>query len=236
MLIFAHRGASHDAPENTLMAIEKALEYGVDGIEIDVHSVDHELVVIHDRWVGRTTNGKGQLSQHSFAQLRDLDAGDGQFIPTLDEVLKCIAGLCSINIELKGINDVLPVIKHIDYALEHYNFTINQFLISSFNHHLLFEIKQLRPDIFIGALTASVPLEYSAFAERLQVYSIHIDINSVNETFVNDAKSRNLAVYVYTVDEESDFEILEQLGVDGVFTNQPSKALVRRAHNQKSNP
>ena len=230
MLIFAHRGASADAPENTLMAIQRAVDYGVDGIEVDVHCVDGQLVVIHDRWLHRTTNGTGRLKDYSFDELRRLDAGQGEVIPTLDEVLACIRGQCSVNVELKDLNDVVPVLQSIDEAVHSLQFCPSQFLISSFNHHLLFEIKQLRPDLMIGGLTASLPLDYAAFAERLNAYSVHIDINSVTAGFVNDAKQRNLTVYVYTVDEHSDFEYLEQLGVDGVFTNHPSKALIRRAH------
>ncbi len=233
MLIFAHRGASNEAPENTLLAISKALTHGVDGIEIDVHCVDGELVVIHDRWLQRTTNGSGNIAQCSFSDLRLLDAGQGERIPTLDEVLLCIAGKCAVNIELKGLNDVVPVLQCIDNAMASYGFNRSQFLISSFNHHLLFEIKQIRPELFIGALTASVPLDYAAFAERLDAYSVHVDINALNKAFVTDAKQRGIVIYAYTVDEDSDFDELEALGVDGVFTNCPSKALVRRAHSPR---
>ena len=230
MLIFAHRGASAEAPENTLLAITTALQHGVDGIEIDVHSVDGQLIVIHDRWLNRTTNGQGNIKHYSFSELRALDAGQGQKIPTLQEVLHCINGQCSVNIELKGLSDVVPVLQCIDDALSHHSFQLHQFLISSFNHHLLFEIKQLRPDILVGALTASTPLDYALFAQRLSAYSIHMDINTVSEAFVKDAKQRGLTVFVYTVDEDSDFESLERLGVDGVFTNYPSKGMIRRAH------
>ncbi len=88
MLIFAHRGASADAPENTLLAIEKALAQGADGIEIDVHQTGDDLVVIHDRWLHRTTNGQGQLQDYSLAELKLLDAGQGQQIPTLWQVMQ----------------------------------------------------------------------------------------------------------------------------------------------------
>lgn len=225
MLVLAHRGASAIAPENTLMAIVKAIEMGVDGIEIDVHAVGDEVIVIHDRWLHRTTNGKGRISDFSFAELRELDAGQGQKIPTLWEVMAVVSGRCSLNIELKGINDVIPILKLIDKAVAELGFTPNQFLLSSFNHHLLFEIKQIRPELQVGALTASCPLDYAAFAVALQAYSVHIELNFVNPPFVADAKEKGLQVYVYTVDELPDMEMLVSWGVDGIFTNVPDRAL-----------
>ena len=92
MLIFAHRGASADAPENTLMAIQRAVDYGVDGVEVDVHCVDGQLVIIHDRWLHRTTNGTGRLKDYSFDELRRLDAGQGEVIPTLERCSLVYAG------------------------------------------------------------------------------------------------------------------------------------------------
>jgi len=230
MLIFAHRGASADAPENTLLAIKKALAIGVDGIEVDVHAHGDELVVIHDRWLRRTTDGSGQLRDYSFAQLRRLNAGQGQKIPTLREVIDTIDGQCLLNIELKGIDDVQPVLRLVELATAQLNFQPHQFLLSSFNYHLLAEIKQRRPAIATGALTASCPLDYAAFARHLQAYSVHIALDVVNADFVADAKRQGLQVYVYTVDQEQDMHTLAQWGVDGVFTNDPDKALVRRAH------
>lgn len=225
MLVIAHRGASAIAPENTLMAIEKAIDMGVDGIEIDVHGVDDEVIVIHDRWLHRTTNGKGRISDLSFAELRKLDAGQGQQIPTLWEVMALVGGRCSLNIELKGISDVIPILRLVDRAVAELGFSPNQFLLSSFNHHLLFEIKQIRPDLQVGALTASCPLDYAAFAAVLQAYSVHIELNFVNPAFVADAKEKGLQVYVYTVDELPDMEMLASWGVDGIFTNVPDRAL-----------
>ncbi|WP_088331320.1 glycerophosphodiester phosphodiesterase family protein [Lacimicrobium sp. SS2-24] len=230
MLVIAHRGASAVAPENTLLAIEKAMEMGVDGIEIDVHAVGDELIVIHDRWLHRTTNGKGRVSDMSFDDLRRLDAGQGQRIPTLWEVMTQVGGRCSLNIELKGISNVIPVLRLVDRAVAELNFTPNQFLLSSFNHHLLFEIKQIRPDLQVGALTASCPLDYAAFAVALQAYSVHIELNFVNPPFVADAKEKGLQVYVYTVDELVDMEMLVSWGVDGIFTNVPDRALHFRDH------
>lgn len=96
MLIFAHRGASGVEPENTLFVIPSTFAAIVDGIEIDLHEVDGKLIVIHDRWLHRTTLGTGQIFQHDDEHLRSLDAGDGETIPTLDEVFTLVAARCKI--------------------------------------------------------------------------------------------------------------------------------------------
>ncbi|MFQ3237002.1 MAG: glycerophosphoryl diester phosphodiesterase [Paraglaciecola sp.] len=224
MLIFAHRGASADAPENTLQAIDKALFQQADGIEIDVHQHQGELLVIHDHWLHRTTTGQGQLHDYTLAQLQQLDAGNGQTIPTLWQVMTRIAGKCRINIELKGQHDVALVLGLIDNAQFTLGFTPEQFIVSSFDHHLLWHIKQRQPALQIGALTASKPLAYAAFAAELGAYSVNVDITSLDNNFVQDAKRRGVKVFVYTVDEPRDLLKLQTWQVDGVFCNAPGKA------------
>ena len=103
MLMIGHRGAMGCAPENTLLSIHKAIELGADWVEIDVHCVADKLLVIHDETVDRTTNGRGKLIDYSFEELRALDAGLGQRIPTLQEVLEVTVGKVGLNIELKGL-------------------------------------------------------------------------------------------------------------------------------------
>ena len=230
MLVFAHRGASGHEPENTILAIQQALTMKVDAIEVDVHLSGDQLIVIHDRWLHKTTNGKGKITDLSFDELRALDAGKGQRIPTLEEILIEINGQCLINIELKADRTVIPLMNLIDKAVLEYNFDYSQFLFSSFNHHLLFEIKSLNRQLNIGALTASCPLDYAAFAQQLNAYSVHIDIDFVNTDFINDAHQRGLKVYVYTVDDEADIVDMHQHGVDGIFTNYPTRSMVKIAH------
>lgn len=224
MLIFAHRGASADAPENTLLAVQKALEQKADGIEIDVYQLGSELVVIHDQWVSRTTDGHGLLTNYSLQELQKLDAGHGQFVPTLWQVLDVVRGQCLVNIEVKGVQDVSLIIECINKAVNQLAFNYEHFSISSFDHHCLLRVKNLAPTIKIGALTASKPLTYAKFAEELQAYSVNADVTFVDEAFVQDAKTRGLKIYVYTVDQSADLLRLEQWGVDAVFSNGPAKA------------
>lgn len=224
MLIFAHRGASALAPENTLLAIQTAIDSNAHGIEIDIFEVDGQLLVIHDRWLERTTSGSGLLTQHSFTYLRQLDAGKGQQIPTLDEVFAILPKHCLLNIELKGINDIQLLLNHIDQGIINYDISTEQLLLSSFNHHQLYTIAQQRSDLAVGALTAALPLTYAAFASVLNAYSVHISIDAINKDFIVDAHQRSLKVYVYTVDRLEDIYLLKSLGVDGIFANNPKQA------------
>jgi glycerophosphoryl diester phosphodiesterase len=224
MLIFAHRGASADAPENTLLAVDQALIQQADGIEIDVYQLGGELVVIHDKWVSRTTSGNRLLSDYSLQELQKLDAGHGQFVPTLWQVLQRINGRCLINVEVKGVHDVSLVNAYINKAVSRLNFKPEQFIVSSFNHHLLVAFKSIAANIKVGALTASIPIDYAHFAQQLQAYSVNADISFVDQAFVKDAHKRDLKMFVYTVDEPADLLRLQSWGVDGVFCNGPAKA------------
>lgn len=224
MLIFAHRGASADAPENTLLAVDIALAQQADGIEIDVHQLGNDLVVIHDRWVSRTTNGSRPLSEYTLEELQTLDAGQGQFVPTLWQVLQQIHGQCLINIEVKGVHDVSLIDVCIKKAVNQLNFKLEQFIISSFNHHLLLAFKSIAPTIKIGALTACNPIKHAHFAQELQAYSVNVEISFIDQAFVIDAHRRDLKIFVYTVDELEDLLKLQTWGVDGVFSNGPAKA------------
>ena len=230
MLVFAHRGASGIEPENTLRAIQAALDAEVDGIEIDIHEVDNKLFVIHDRWLHRTTSGKGQISHHKYEHLRSLDAGLGEQIPTLDEVLSLAAGKCTINIEIKGVKNITLLFSYIDHAIKTTKLVSDDILLSSFNHRLLNAIYQQRSEFAIGALTACYPLDYAKFAEQLNAYSVHLHVDFISKHFVDDAHQRGLKVFVYTVDELEDIKAMKALGVDGIFSNFPTQAKSHVAH------
>ncbi len=226
MLIFAHRGASAIAPENTLAAFHVACASNCDGVEFDIQHLDSKFIVFHDRYLERTTSGNGLVVEHSFEQIRQLDAGNGERIATLDEVLTIVANQKVINIELKSIaTDDLPLLfQHLDNAKINLKINNNQLLLSSFNHQLLQVIKQQRPELSLGALTASLPLNNAEFAQRLHAYSANIVLEYVTQEFVDDAHQRGLKVYVYTVDNLKDIKMLQAMGVDGIFSNNPDQA------------
>jgi len=137
---------------------------------------------------------------------------------------------CDINIELKGDKTVEPIIDMLEVAIFRLNFDVHQFLISSFNHHLLQDLKQLWPEIHIAPIIACCPIEYAKFAQKMQAYSVHLDVDFVNQDFIDDAHQRGLKVFVYTVDEELDIKDMQRLGADGIFTNYPDRTLVALAH------
>ncbi|WP_028110020.1 glycerophosphodiester phosphodiesterase [Ferrimonas futtsuensis] len=224
MIVIAHRGASGLAPENTLAAMEKALELGACAIELDVHRVEQDLVVIHDRWLQRHTDGHGLVHQSTLAHLASLDAGNGERVPTLWQVLTLVAGRCDINIELKGRGTGELLAPLLERAITELGYQGNQFLVSSFNHPQLARMKAALPWVKIGALTTSCPLNYARFAQELEAFSVHMDVNFAEPEFIADAKARGLKVYVYTVDEAEDMIELQHQGVDGVFSNLPDKA------------
>ncbi len=225
MLIIAHRGARASHPENTLSAIQAAIDIGCKAIEIDIHEHDNELWVIHDKWLNRTTNGIGPLSWYSKEKLHTFDAGNGEVIPTLKQVFELISGQCALNIEIKAIKHFSLLLAHIEYAVTKCNFVNEQLLLSSFNHRWLDQLHHHTPSLLISALTSSQGLDKAAFAQQLQAVSINIDIDVVDKAYVADAKNRALKVYVFTANEPEQWQWLKSLGVDGVFCDCPAKAI-----------
>ncbi len=221
MKIFAHRGASGLYPENTQSAIKAAVDIHVDGIEVDVQSCLDDYMIIHDTWLDRTTNGRGKVNNLTREQIQQFDAGNGEYVPTLSQLLDWVNNNTLINLELKHTFSLDKFVILIEASVAANKLSRDNLLVSSFDHHQLMWLKQQLPWVKIGALTASIPINYAEFAQRLHAYSIHIDKNFINHEFVADAKKRDLQVYAYTVDKQEDIEQMLRYGVDGVFTNYP---------------
>ena len=224
MQIFAHRGASGNYPENTASAITAALQAQVDGIELDVQSCADDFVIIHDSWLDRTTNGNGRVVDTPFSEIAKLDAGEGQQVLNLQQVLELVGTQTQINLELKHTFGLDKLVQILEQNVTEGIIEREQLLLSSFDHHQLKWLKQNLPWVKIGALTASIPLNYAYFAENLHAYSVHLDKNFINHEFVADAKQRGLKVMTYTVDKQQEIEEMQNLGVDGIFTNYPCYA------------
>ena len=228
MLCIGHRGAMGHAPENTLMSMEKALELGVPWIELDVYVVEGHLMVIHDKTLERTTNGSGYVMDQTFDYLRSLDAGNGQKIPTLEEVFDLVQRRASINIELKGPDTAEPVADFIQrYRLK--GWTDEEILVSSFKNQELIKIKGIDNQIRIGLLSKEIPPGYAAFAEEMEAFSVNVSLKHITQAFVEEAHHRGLKVYVYTVNHLSDIERMRSISVDGVFTNYPERVMKKMA-------
>lgn len=154
-----HRGAKAHMAENTLESISKALEIGVDLIEIDVHKcASGELWILHDFTLDRTTNGSGEIAKRSAEEIASLKVEGRYKIPLLTEVLDLIEGRCDINIELKGLNTAGPVCRLIAKKIKAGKWTYSNFIISSFQKNELFKVRQYDEQVPIGILSkASVP-------------------------------------------------------------------------------
>lgn len=224
MLIFAHRGASGYVVENTLAAMAKAIELGAKAIELDVHNVEGELVVFHDRRLDSKSSGQGIIHLVNKGYL-DTVTVKGEPIPTLWQVLELVAGRATINIELKGVNTVAPLLALYPKAIAELGFSAEQLLISSFNHPYLQQVKQALPQALVAPLLASIPLDGAAVVSELNAYSLHLDVSFISKALVDDAHQRGAKVYVYTVDHRDDIHALQQLGVDGIFSNFPDRAM-----------
>lgn len=222
LLAIGHRGAMGYEPENTLASFRKALELGVDGVELDVHFIDGHLLVFHDKQLERTTNGRGLLMDHDFARLRTLDAGNGQQIPTLPEVFASINGRASLNIELKGKGTAGPVVEFI-VGQRQVGWPNELFLVSSFDRQLLRKVRQLDARILLGVLVDGPLQDHLDFASELQAYSLHPPLAGVDRSLVKEAHDLGIKVFVYTVNETDDLGKMAVIGVDGVFSNYPDR-------------
>jgi glycerophosphoryl diester phosphodiesterase len=219
MQLFAHRGASDLAPENSIKAFRLSLEQQCDGIELDVRLMSGKVVVIHDITVDRTTNGEGLVGQFTLEQWQRLDAGDGCPPPSLRQVLTLVGGRCDVNIELKSADLVAQVAYEIEYAVNQLDFELAQICVSAFDHRLLMALKKLSPGLNIAPLIASCPVTLAQLACSMGAQAIHSYTETTNADLVNDAHERNLLVRVYTVTQASDLLRLKQMGIDAAFVN-----------------
>jgi glycerophosphoryl diester phosphodiesterase len=231
-IIFAHRGASHYAPENTLVAFQLAFQQEADAIELDVKlTADGEVVVLHDQKVDRTTNGHGDIRKFSLAALQKLDAGSyfdpqyvGEKIPTLAEVFEVLGHDHFINIELTNYatpQDAL-VIRVVDLVLK---FAMQgNILFSSFLSLNILRVKKALPEV-PAALLASEGwggrIARSNYGRRIAPYILHPNLADTHQKFVDKQHKYGRRVHVWTVNQADDMRKVIQWQADGFFTDDP---------------
>jgi glycerophosphoryl diester phosphodiesterase len=225
LFCFGHRGARGHEPENTVRSVRRALELGADGVEVDVHFADGQLVVIHDDTLQRTTNGRGRVAEKTFAQLRALNAGAGERIPTLMEVFDAVHRRAVINVELKGPHTAAPVAALIAAHVNDRGWSFEDFLVSSFVPTRIQEARQCCPDIRIGALIEEAPRDLGKFAESSGIWSLHPSKRCVTARLVAEAHGLGLKVFVFTVNQPREIARMKVLGVDGVFSDFPERVV-----------
>lgn len=230
MRIFAHRGYRAKWPENTMLAFRKALEAGCAAMELDVQlSRDGEVVIIHDETLDRTTSGAGPMKDLTLAELRGLDAGQDETIPTLEEYLAWAAdNHVYTNIELKNSVESYPGLEEKVLALIDRFGLRKGILFSSFNHESVLRCRALAPDIDCGFLMGTVAEEQlDAVKEKMQRYGVkylHPGLRNVSEDFLAAAKARGIPLNVWTVNDPARAKALLEYGA-GVFTDDPSVVL-----------
>jgi len=227
-LVIAHRGASADAPENTIAAFELALEQGADGIELDVHlSADEHPVVIHDFTLERTTDGAGPVSEHTVRELKRLDAGGwrdrrfrGQRVQTLQEVLERFRDRARFWVELKGGSALYPGIEERVVSLLEIYDVVDRALVQSFDHEAIGRIRATSPEIRVGALVAQAPLDAGLFRPGA-ANAICPGAHLLTENMLAEIRGADLECYVWTVNEPAQMDRLVGWGVNGIITDRP---------------
>ena len=223
--IIGHRGARGHAPENTLAGLEAGIRLGADALEFDVqlHSSGH-LFLLHDLRLERTTNGRGRAADCSWDELRRLDAGTGERIPTLTEALDCINRRVAVNIELKTWNGTAAAVAEVLRGFLAKGWHAEDFLVSSFHLPELREFRQRLPEIPLGALYAGLPLH--GFKDALELGAEYVNLSSefADAAIVAGARERGLKVMIYTVNEPDEMLRWKREGASGVFTDDPQAA------------
>jgi len=224
-LVIAHRGASGERPENTLSAYALAVAQRADMIEIDLHCTrDGSIVVAHDEGLAGI-GGRGEIADHSLAEVRELDAGDGQRVPTLDEVLDGFGRLIPFNLELKkGTTGPYPGLEAASVEAASTRGLLGHTLFSSFDDPVLEALRGCGSDVRIGVLVSGRASHgWLERAHAVGAEAVHFWVGLADAERVAIAHAAGLAVHAYTVDDAETMRRLLVLGVDGLFTNHPAR-------------
>ncbi|MEK5235184.1 glycerophosphodiester phosphodiesterase [Paenibacillus sp. FSL L8-0470] len=230
LINFAHRGASAVCPENTMSAFRKGLTLGATGIETDVQMTkDGALILIHDETLGRTTNGSGNVKDHTLKELLALDAGSwfgeefkGELLPTLEDLLDLLKDSDTVlNIELKNGVFMYPGMEEkVIAAVREFNMS-ERVILSSFNHYSLAHCKSLAPEIRTGILYGEGLYRPWDYAASLQADALHAYHFAVLPEFVSEAAEHGIAYHPWTVNDPERMKELIAAGVSGIISDYP---------------
>ena len=217
-MLLGHRGCK-EKPENTISAFEYGLELGLKGFEIDVQkTLDNHLVVFHDDTLDRTTNSKGLLKHKTLSELKEVDAGNGEEIPTFQELLNFLDENILLQIEIKSEGCELEVVEQIKNR-DLYQNTI----VISFNHDYLRKVKMLDSKINV------IPIIYAKILSPLNIINeLGAKGISMNEKFIDvdtvkAVHEENKKITAWTVNDEERMSLLDEMNVDYICTDYPSK-------------
>jgi glycerophosphoryl diester phosphodiesterase len=224
MFIWAHRGASGEFPENTLLAFEQAIAQGTDGIELDVIQVEDEFYIWHDRYLPEAAGEELLFRLQSKQAIEALTLSLEQKIPTLAQALSHISGRVAVNVEVKYVEDIKSLGELLSKAVQDWHFKPQQLLVSSFDHLFLDEFYETNPLFPIGILVASSIKHFDFQSLEFAPYCINFDINCLIQADVQHVQAQGFKCFVYTVDRKTDIELCKRYGVDGIFTNYPRRS------------
>lgn len=232
--IFAHRGFSGKYPENTMLAFEKAVEIGVDGIELDVHlTKDNEIVIIHDEDIKRTTDGEGLVKDMTLEELRKFDASAtfrGQYgfcgIPTLREYFELVKDTPIItNIELKtGVYEYHTIEQRVIDMVREFGLS-DKIIFSSFNHFTVKRCEEIAPEIKRGFLTGDWLYDFGKYTAERNVQCCHPWHVSLSEEVIREMHEAGCEINTWTVNEYEDIKKLSAWGVDSLIGNFPDRMI-----------
>ncbi|MDR3585872.1 MAG: glycerophosphodiester phosphodiesterase [Desulfosporosinus sp.] len=230
MKVIGHRGAAGSAPENTLISFAKGLEYGVDGFEFDVQlSKDGEVVVCHDERVNRTSNGMGWIKDLTLRELKNLDFGSWfaklpifQEIPTLRELLDMFEGInLELNVEIKsGLVQYPGIGEKVVSLLAKYN-RLDNSIISSFDHQLLYDLKQHYPLVITGILYDCAPITPWLYAKFLKAQYLHPSWYFVTPELVTASADFGIGINTWTVNSFFAAKKVKMAQVSRIITDYP---------------
>jgi len=240
-LVISHRGANRLAPENTLAAFKKALEFGVDGFENDVHlTADGRLVVCHDDTVDRTSDGSGLICEKTLDELRALDFGgwfspdfEGEKIPTLEEFFDLCGPLKVVNVEIKrapdGSTAAAPAVVRLARGMG----VFDKLIVSSFDMDMLqaclAEDARTRVCFLYAPNSGDVCDEIAGglggFAKKYGLYAYHPFVMLVSQEYIDECRAAGVAVNAWTVNQDHGIELLRDWDADGIITDDPGLAM-----------
>lgn len=221
MIVVGHRGCAGIEPENTLRAFRRAIELGCDMVECDVQLTrDGHLAIIHDERVDRTTNGSGPVADFILAELRALDAGQGEQIPTLPEVLEVIRGRVEILVELKGEGTpdaAVEVVRRLGMEKE--------VVFTSFELDRIRRVKAIDASLRTGAIFGEPPADASRQAADCGAEGLGVNHRRQSRALVDAAHALGLSIRAWNPDTEPELQAMIDLGVDGIGSNRPDLLL-----------
>ena len=218
MFIVGHRGARRVEPENTLRAVRAGMACA-DYVEVDVRlSHDGIPIVMHDSRLDRTTNGTGPVNEYTAKELKTLDAGRGEQIPTLEEVCSLVAGRCGLILEIKEPGSEDPVCSVLSRNMPEHLYIV------SFHPESIVSVQTLLPGVKTGIIYGRALADLPGAAAGLGVHAILMESELLTLDLIMECRKRNLVTISWTLNSPEEFREAADLGIDGIVTDDPCRA------------